>query len=355
MASYKYITNKDFSTEFDSDKDEITVSLCVYHINTDCFLETTSVKDVNAYLNDDIQRPDFKLKKLLTSDGFAKTSFICPFLEFAMIDTNDQYRFPSFKFQRVEFTGKTVRKGTAKMDFEPDEDYIDYPYGNSTYFENECFLQLFKLFKYIPHALHLSNINDMYKGYIQTDVSHYTVMFDITEFLQINPSLLKPEYIFAILDEIMYKKKIWNTPIDATVTKLFKTHKKLRSLTDENDVEYPIPLQTYMCEKKKDQYVVRKNNIYPTVIEPFGLCYYMSNVHFDEKQDRFAMFVVNCLYNIELKEDSSILIANTKGKFNELTEEELSSALLTNSTYHFNDIDIQIWGIRDNLHFTKLK
>lgn len=352
-SSYKYITNKDFSTEFNSNEEEIRVNLCVYNINTDCFIETTTVKDMNESLHEKIKKRDFKLNALLKHNGVqTKQSFICPFLEFVFTNNNSQYEFPSFIFKPMQVTGKTVPKRNEKII----EDDIDYSYGNKTYFENECFLQLFKLFKTIPHETHLSNsINNMYKGFIKSDEPHYTVFFNITPFIIINPNLLKIDYLFGILDEIIYKKKIWDTPIDKEVTKLFKKYKKLRVIINEDDEEYPIPIQTYMCEKINQQYLSKSSALFPSCIEPFGLCYYMTNSQLSSNPDRYAVFVVNCLYNIELMDSSDIFIANKKGELKELTGEELSNALLSNSSFYFNDIDIQIWGIRDNLHLTKLK
>lgn len=363
QSSYKYITNTDFSTDFYSEEEEITVSLCVYNINTNCFIETMTVKDIDKHLNEDIKKKDFDLNTLLKTGGPSnKTSLICPFVEFIFTNKNNQYEFPSFTFQPINVTSKTVPKkmGGFAVEreydiFDIDDDDIDYPYGNTTYFENECFLQLFKLFKTTPHETHLSNVNDMYNGFIQIDKTHYTVFFNISLFLLSAKDIMKEDYIFGILDEIMYKKKIWDTPIDKSVIKLFKKNKRLRSIKNQKEIEYPIPLQTYMCEKKNDQYMEKRNTLFPSNIEPFGLCYYMSNDPLTKKQPRFAMFVTNCLYNIELKEYSEISVANKKGEHKELSDENLSNALLTNSSFYFNDNDIQIWGIRDNLHLTKLK
>jgi hypothetical protein len=355
---YKYITNKDFSIEFNSEEEEVTVKLCIYNVNTECYVETTTVKDVDKHLHEEhIKKSDFKLETLLKdNDTPEKKSFICPFVEFAFIHKNNQYEFPSFQFKPINVTNKTVPKEEDdEYDLNIDSGIIDYPYGNTTYFENECFLQLFKLFTSNPHQMHLSKINDMYKGFIQTDNTHYTVFFDITSFVNKNPNLVQSKCIFGILDEIIYKKKIWDTPIDRSVISLFKKHKHLRSIRNEDDVDYPIPLQTYMCEKKNDQYISKTKSLFPSYIEPFGLCYYMTNEKFSEKPDRFAIFVVNCLYNIELKEDDDIFIRNKKGDLKELVDEKLTNALLSNATFHFTDINIQIWGIRDNLHLTKLK
>ena len=362
---YKYITNKDFSIEFNSEEEEITVNLCVYNVNTECYVETMTVKDMDKHLHEEkIKDSDFKLETLLeegSNDTSEKKSLICPFVEFVFIHKKDQYEFPSFQFKPINVTNKTAPKEEEDgyfvddLSVDTDNGVIDYPYGNTTYFENECFLQLFKLFTSNPHQMHLSKINDMYKGFIQTDNTHYTALFDITSFVNANPNLLQSNCVFGILDEIIYKKKIWDTPIDGSVIRLFKKNKQLRSIKNEKDVDYPIPLQTYMCEKKNDQYISKKNSLFPSCIEPFGICYYMTNEKFSEKPDRFAIFVVNCLYNIELKEDDDIFIRNKKGDLTKLVDERLTNALLSNATFHFTDINIQIWGIRDNLHLTKLK
>lgn len=359
FLNYKYIPNDFLTNYFKSNKEEVTVHLCLYNINSNCWVEAFNKKNRqidNTYIENinKIGSIDSLLENDYNdySDNNINKNYTYPFIEYIFELKKDKYNFPKFKYEPV-----VINSTQNNDDNENYEDYGDYEYDEdeqlqsaTIHFENTCFLEMFKLFDNIPKTN--INIKSIYKGFIKKNETDYFVFFDLTELLIEN--VLKNTYTFAILDEILYIKKIWDIPFHLSVLYLFKKYKFLRYLKNNNDIEYPIPIRAYMCEKKNDVYITKNNILYPSYIKPFGFCYFMTNTMLSDKPQRFACFIVNCLYNIELKE-SSIFIVQKNEKLREVEGKKLTEALLLNSTFFFNDIDIQIIGIKDNLQITEIR
>ena len=229
------------------------------------------------------------------------------------------------------------------------------------HFENTCFNFVLSCFdKNIDIHNNIIDISKLYKGFIQNqdkeneNIIQLYVFFDVTQIINY---LKKSQYILSIIDEILYKKKIYSTSINENVTNLFKKNSYLSKIylmdNNESEIEVLFPFQLYLCNYSEGEYfnitkeTVEMNHI--EQIEHFllGMAYYFSTYPIKEYESenlkRYSCFMVNDLY-----------IKNDIIDFEEEEKEKLKDDVLSASTIYFYENELQIWGIKNMIHFTEL-
>jgi hypothetical protein len=176
------------------------------------------------------------------------------------------------------------------------------------------------------------------------------VLFDITSWIRV----LKKDYTIAIVNEILHKKKIFNSEFEPYVLDFFKKNTELTELHNTDGSVIPYPFQVYMCLLKQsgsdgsvenmqsmkiseDEYKFIKPLFHPKL----GYSYYFNNTLEDESQNlqRVAIFVVNSLYILGEINDYDLNIEENITNFSEA------------STIYFHENGIQLWSIRNISHY----
>jgi len=325
--TYKYIDddqlNKMFGFCMNTQDTTYNIHFAMFSINTKCFIEGTYEESEYTEELSDIQ---------------SKYNERYPFLQFFMNKEDDMYSFPIIQYQCP-----VIKEST---DFSQDngEPIVEEKSQEQIHFETECFKYLFSILQDESqiHEQQL-DISSLYKGFLEKDETNLFVFFDITSLI----SKLKPGFTIAIIDEIVYKKIIYSTPVNEIVTNFFKQNKQLCSIKTIDDKIYPFPFQLYSC-KFTDEYEnisIESPEKYPSYEHSFfGIAYYFttlpiinSNV---ETLKRYACFIINGLY--------------IKGDINELQEEEreeYQKQILPASTIYFHENNLQLWGIKNISQF----
>ena len=322
---YKYIEddelNKRFGFCMDTENKTFKVYLAMFSINQSCFIE--GVYEENEYTND-------------ITDDQSKYNTRYPFLQFCMETKEDTYSFPQMEYECPIINTSLEETGEQDSEEKPQE---------QTHFETECFKYLLSMLS-DDNIIHTKNIDisNLYKGFMEYDESSIFVFFDISTLL----SEVKRELTLAIIDEIVYKKIIYSTPVDPTVSDFFKKNKQLCNIkTTENQV-YPFPFQLYLCDFKEGEYEnIRSDNTQTYVYfeHPFfGIAHYFTTLPIMNTDvpslKRFSCFITNGLY--------------IKGDIDSLEEEEkekYQNQLITASSFYFHENLLQLWGIKNISHF----
>jgi hypothetical protein len=305
----------------------VTVKICAYAINTNCFIEGLPSTNPN------ITNTHFTFNKQI------------PFLQFVFKENT----FPEFQYQipTINDTNTDAYKSAIDVDF-----------------ETECFKHLFEFFTcdepIINEYSQCNNpditknaILEHYKGYIEHNNTLF-VLFDITNWIHV----LDPNYTIVIINEIIHKKKINNSDIDADVIDFFKTNSELTELYNSDGSPIPYPFLVYLCElkdEKKEGSVMdfqsmrktdKKGGFIPPIFHTkLGYSYYFNNTLDDYESpnlQRFAAFAVNGLYILEEINEYDL---ESESNINDFTEA---------STLYFRENGIQMWSIRNASHYTML-
>ena len=327
--TYKYIDddqlNRMFGFCMNTQDTMYNVHFAMFSINTKCFVEGTYEESEYTEELSDIQ---------------SKYNERYPFLQFIMKKEAEVYSFPQMQYQCPsikENTNFSQDSGELSSEEKSQE---------QIHFETECFKYLFSILQ-DESQIHQQqiDISSLYKGFLEKDESNLFVFFDITSLI----SKLKPDFTIAIIDEIVYKKIIYSTPVNELITDFFKQNKQLCSIKTIDDKLYPFPFQLYSC-KFTDEYeniLIENPEKYSSYEHSFfGIAYYFttlpiinSNV---ESLKRYACFIINGLY--------------IKGDINELQEEEkeeYQKQILPASTIYFHENNLQLWGIKNISQFVE--
>jgi hypothetical protein len=331
---FTYINDGEYSKSIESynTNGPLKVHICAYAINSDCMVEGIENENPN------ISNKNFMFNKKI------------PFLQFVFKkdDQSQKYTFPHFTYEILN------------VQEEPNE---DEPKSQlETDFESECFKQLFDYFTcdepIIEEYTKCSNpdidkdsLLEHYKGYIEHE-DGIIVLFDITSWIHV----LKKDYTIAIVNEILHKKKIFNSEFEPYVLDFFKKNTELTQLHNTDGSVIPYPFQVYMCLLKQsgsdgsvenmqsmkiseDEYKFIKPLFHPKL----GYSYYFNNTLEDESQfenlQRVAIFVVNSLYILGEINDYDLNIEENITNFSE------------SSTIYFHENGIQMWSIRNISHY----
>lgn len=306
----------------------LNIYFCIYNMNSSCFIEGLEKED-------DIVK---------YTDLLPLFNNIYPFLEYIVEKTeNNTYCFPKMVYE-CPFLNKSLIGGSSEDDDEPEKSEYQI------HFENECMKHVLSLFDE-NESLHSSmpTIDNLYKGFIENSDNTIFVFFDTTSV----KARHKPQYIKAIIDEILFKQMIYSTPVDPVVWKLFLKYKFLRAIKNAQGYELPCPFQLYMCKIVNDEFA--NFTINDLQYQPFshqlgGTAYYfttdpLSNTENVDQLMRYACYIVKCLY-IEKDIDT------------ELDDEDkhvYSDQILAASTVYFQQSGIQFWAVKNILHFCDLE
>lgn len=341
--NYKYIDDEKYKKILtlciDGDNSiPYSIHFCIFNINTEIYIEGNKTPIHNAGITDDY---------LDIPEIYNETY---PFLQFIVEKKNGLFASNEYSFPTIEYKCPHIDSTTHPNSIISEYDEKD---PLQIHFENECFEKLFNMFSDISeiHTKNLS-ISDFYKGFIKMDESQIYVLFDMSPLIH----KLKSEYTLAIIDELVFKQKIYDVPVNKNIINFFKENNELRYIQSDNGNDYPFPFQLYMCkiENELTHYISKdsKDLYVPSEHSVFGSAYYFSNNPDNEMNTykRFSCFIVKCVYDIRLKDDqlyyNDELIDEDKTKFNDI--------ILSASSFYFHEKDIQYWGIKNNLHFTEL-
>lgn len=342
--NYKYIEDDQYSKLInlclDADDTPYSIHFCVYNINTELYIEG------NKYTPDDIIDDDYL-------DVYELYNTIYPFLQFVVEKKSNSLGSLEYSFPTLEYICPNIESISSIKSTHMVSEY-DEREPLQIHFENECFEKLFNMFTDISeiHAKNIS-ISEFYKGFIKKEgENQIVVLFDMSKLMH----KLKPEYTLAIIDELVFKQKIYNTPVSKSIILFFKQNKELRYIQTIDGHDYPFPFQLYMykIENNTNQYISKDYTelCVPSEHNVFGSAYYFFT--HSEKIDtsvckRFCCFIVKCVYDIQLKDGqiyyNGTLVDEDKTTFNDI--------ILGASSFYFHENNIQYWGIKNNLHFTE--
>lgn len=344
---FNYINDDDLSRSFediDISTRTFNVHLCLYSINTNCYIEGTKTKN----------EIDFDELNNMYVDIPNKFNEFYPFLLILL----ENGEFPSFQFDLLEYPPMSADE---KDDVNKSQQQIS--------FETSCFTKLNDI---IGNKIHdIDNIDDisiLYKGFIDDENNIYA-FFDITPF-----HFTSINYNWTTIDEILYKKVIYSTPISPLVTELFDKYTHISNITNKNGNIYPFPFQLYLCKKENGEYnnitIDEANNtIEPIEDEIYARSFYFSTYPVNNNNSvnylqRFACFIVKGLYIIEnglLVDDTN---TNSFSLFSSPTKEPSSPSteikeddILGASTIYFHDKspnETQLWSIKNISQFTRI-
>jgi hypothetical protein len=320
--TYKYIDHDQLSktlnfTDITTSKNVI---FCAYSINTECYIEGRLSNQEDIELLDDIEK---------------KYNEKYPFLQFITYKNKDIYDFPS---REHNFITSFINSNEEEKSQE------------QIHFETENFNYLLSLFQE-SFVLHTEKINfkNIYNGFIEKD-NNLFVFYDVSFFIK----NLKPEYTVSIIDELLYKKKIYSTQVNPVISTFFKDNKNISRLQSLDDYIYPFPFQLYMCNFTDEYENIRKDDVidsdYQTIDHPFlrTAYYFTSYPIFDNEQteqlQRYVCFIINGLY---LMKDISTEMTDDE-------KPEYEDKILAASTIYFHENDLQLWGVKNIGHFTKI-
>jgi hypothetical protein len=353
LSKYKYIDKDELSQNFDlciptDSSTPLKLNFVLYSINTSCYIEGI---------------PESKKETQNFSDLMFLYNTVYPFLQFATQESSSgEYIFPTMEYMcpvPSKPFGETrnmfnfFKGGKNDMMQSEEEEDSEEKSQSQIHFETECFKFLFSLFEKIEdvHLLEL-DIFTFYKGFLQNDENplELYVFYDITFLVE----LLKKDYTLAIIDELVYKTTIFEKPVHPSIFRFFDKNDHLTKVYTTNGNSFPFPFQVYLCKKDEniDEYVnVEKTNgsAYPVIEHPYyGPAFYFTGDPIKktgvENLKRFSCFIVRCLY---LLKDIAT---------DDIKEEDLKDYInskIAASTFYFHENDIQLWGIKNILHFVE--
>ncbi len=336
---YKYIDDDQLSKNFtfcEIPNDNIlNVHFCLFSINTECFIEGDIKQSMDEYGEEPILR----------------YNEVYPFLQFITEKKEDFYDFPSMEYECIipnqthEIKGGFDEENGEDIDIKTDE----HKTQDVIHFENECFKKILSFLK-DENVIHKKNIklSDLYKGFFEYSTKEIFVFIDITEL----SSEFREDYIFAVIDEVLYKRDIYGFNVNPLICNMFCKNRQFTKIRNLENEEYPTPLQVFLCEYREDEYMnIHKDNIHPYKTMDhtmFSRGYYFSGDYIGEDAfllKRFCCFIVNCLYI----EDDIITELKDEDEKQSIREKSVSA-----STIYFKEDNIQLWAVKNILHFTEI-
>jgi hypothetical protein len=343
-SPYKYVDDDQLSKTFAfceiPENNILKIHFCLFSINTDCFIEgnfkQNKTEDENDYGDGDIQTT--------YNETF-------PFLQFIVNKPDEYYDFPTMDYECIVpnpthemkggFDEETGEANEIKTDNNKTQDVI--------HFENECFKQILSMLK-DENSIHNNNIllSNLYKGFFEFQPKEIFVFVDVTSFRKD----FKDDYITCVVDEVLYKRKIFGSEINPLICNLFCKNRQFTKIRNLENQEYPTPLQVFLCDHKDGEYI----NIHKTNENPyktmehsmFSRGYYFTGDYIGEEPillKRFCCFIVNCLY----VPDDIITEMSDEEEKQKIREKGVSA-----STIYFKENDIQLWAVKNILHFTEI-
>ena len=335
---FKYIDDDQLSKTFVfcnlPENKTLKLHFCLFYINTEGFIEGK----INNEIDD-----EFNNKQPRYNETY-------PFLEFLCHKTDEIYDFPSMDYECIISNVPHEIKDTNIPDFnignETDLEDTSEKSQEQIHFENECLKYTLSILK-DENSIHKNNIDlsILYKGFLEGDSENLFIFIDISNFIHD----IKDDYLFCIIDEILYKKTIYDSDINPIICEFFKKNRELTKLKSIDNMIYPIPFQLYLCEYADETYKnISKHNTnpYKTMEHSlFSRSYYFTSDYLNDEPfilKRFCCFIVNCLYVLD---DIITELLDEEEKQN------IKNKSVGASTVYFHENNIQLWGIKNNLHF----
>jgi hypothetical protein len=196
-----------------------------------------------------------------------------PFLKYFMELNGETFIFPHFDFTCPSnisnasgfldtmwnnITGnKELEKIEPVESYQSDQsDQSDERSPGHIYLLNECFKRILSMVDASDHS-NPDLLKNMYKGFIssKTEPNVLYVFFDFGDL-----SIKSNEYhrSWAIMDEILYLKKMLGFSVDPKITRLFNENAGLTRIIDKSGFIVDSPYSLYLCSLENGSY----NNIY---------------------------------------------------------------------------------------------
>jgi len=375
IYKFKYIDEGQLTKIFGFCQPSLDISynihLCIYSFDN-CYIEGESI----GITTENIDESDNIANQL---DNY---NMYYPYIKYIVKKKEEgHYDFPSFSYKCPIIN--SIHEDNNEPSQNIDNNNLDKS-PEQIHFETETFQFLLSHFQ-DDNTIHIKNISidNIYKGYVEYTETELFIFYDVTTFIK----SLKSEYNECLMDEIIYKKKIYNTPIHPTIVDFFRNNIEFTTIRTDTGFHLPQPFQLYMCSYKENTYgsvlqtqtriqvggeyinlnpeemntqstsnsifssnsFQNKKEIIDQLLEPlnpvvhdvFGPCYIFTNelIHENEIVDRIPVFIVNCFYITEI--------------INEMTEDEkvnLRKKLIKSCSVYYHENNLQLWGIRNISH-----
>jgi len=372
---YKYIDSDELSKNFgfcmNSQSKEFTIYFVMYEIK---YLFVEGVIDPPPKIN-------FCQKK--TEPGIPMTSRITepnifyPYLKFVMEKKEETYSFPSKNHVCMQTSPQEMDKENNENNPDKSPDQI--------YFETECIKHVLDFFSdtSVLHDVQVDidefsdtrrvgenrrnsgerSLEKLYKGFVEHDNNSIFAFFDVSSL----STFLKPPYITAIVDEVFYKEKIYSVPIDPFISSFFDKNIRFIDLlmSVDKDKRLKFPFQLYLCKLENGQYEnVKKGELIEPFEHPyFGYSYYFSTYPLVESDiDELIRCYCFTFRNVYIMNNSITELSEQekeyykKGIVTNNVEINLYLPTIENiqeaTTISFVENGVQLWSIKNILHFT---
>jgi len=273
--------------------------------------EKTEPKSDYKYLDNDILSKEFcldrereilEMKKYMISLCFFNINeeLKTPFLEFLFDNQTGEFSFPKKELQMDVLANLYKKENERKINIENTTPFqkmnslTSEDYDDETEIETMCDEVEMEFFnqcsKFAQEIVFLTNdvLKQRYLGFIEKDDILY-VVFDVTNItiLENIHNNNKNGYFVGIIDEIINKKKIFETPIDKKIIDTFESSPLLKNIYDYNNKEIIVPKLVYLCVDKnfKTEPELKIENNNNTVIEEKPVIIETNNNHIKEKSD----------------------------------------------------------------------
>ena len=264
------------------------------------------------YLDNDILSKEFclnrereilEMKKYMISLCFFNINeeLKTPFLEFLFDNQTGEFSFPKKELQMDVIVNLYNKENEKKINMENTTPFqkmntlIDEGIDDDTEIDTLCDEVEMEFFnqcsKFAKEIVFLTDdvLKQRYLGFIEKDDILY-IVFDITSIniLENIHNNSKNGYFIGIIDEIINRKKIFETPIDQKIIDLFESSPLLKNIYDYNNKETTIPKLVYLCvDKDLDNEPEPEEEPEPvnTVIEEKPVIIETNNNYINEKSD----------------------------------------------------------------------
>jgi hypothetical protein len=234
----------------------------------------TETKSQYKYLDDDILSKEFcfnreqqilDLKKYMISLCFFNINedLKTPFLEFLFDNQTGEFSFPKKELQMDVLANLYKKENEQKINIENTTPFqkmnsISYDtideIDDSNEIDSVCDEVEMEFFnqcsKFAQDVVFLSDnvLKERYLGFIEKDDILY-IVFDTTNIniLENIHTNSKDGYFIGIIDEIINRKKIFETPINEKIINLFESSPLLKNIYDYNNKETIVPKLVYLC------------------------------------------------------------------------------------------------------------
>ena len=231
-----------------------------------------------------------------------------------------------------------------------------------THFENTVIQYVFDTVLSDKINLHnddISDVTEMYKGIIVDKDNHDTqslyVLFDLTLYQGLNSSFMRDGFMLASVDELVYKQKVFDTPVSENIMNLFQRYDCISLLETKNGISMPFPFQVYMCKRDDTGKYINVTKDDPNAScgyliehEIHGVGYFFTTEpeyigsSTIENLQRYLCFMTDCKYILPKTDEAETVQSNSDD------DNKYCSSI------YFQEEGIQMWAIKNCLHFTKI-